>query len=52
MVRLFSRVDPQVALQRLQVAEARSADLARIWLLASVDQHVGAEMSNLSGRRN
>lgn len=52
MVRLFSRVDPQVALQRLQVPEARSADLARIWLLAGVDQHMGTEMSNLSGKQN
>lgn len=37
MVGLFSSVDAQVALQRLQVPEARSTDLAWIWLLARVD---------------
>ncbi len=47
MVGLFSRVYTQVALQRLQVPEACSTDLAWIWLLARVDQHVGTEMSNL-----
>lgn len=47
MVGLFSRVDAQVALQRLQVTEACSTDLAWIWLLARVDQHMGTEMSNL-----
>lgn len=47
MVRLLSRVYAQVALQRLQVAEARSADLAGIRLLPRVDQHVGAQVSNL-----
>lgn len=47
MVGLFSRVYAQVALQRLQVTEACSTDLTRIWLLTRVDQHVSAEMSNL-----
>lgn len=47
MVGLFSRVDAQVALQRLQVPETSSTDLTRIWLLPRVDQHVGTEMSNL-----
>lgn len=37
MVGLFSCVDTQVALQRLQVPEARSTDLTWIWLLTRVD---------------
>lgn len=47
MVGLFSRVYAQVALQSLQVTEARSTDLTRVWLLTRVDQHVGTQMSNL-----
>lgn len=47
MVGLLSRVDAQVALQRLQVTEACSTDLTWVRLLAGVDQHVSAEMSNL-----
>lgn len=37
MVGLLSRVDAQVALQRLQVAKASSTDLTRIRLLTRVD---------------
>lgn len=37
MVGLFSCVDTQVALQSLQVPEARSTNLTRIWLLTSMD---------------
>lgn len=51
MVRLLSGVDAQVALERLQVSEACSTDLTRIRLLTRVDQHVGSEMSDLTGRR-
>jgi len=51
MVGLLPRVNAQVALQRLQVTEARSTDLARIWLLTRVDQHVGAQMSHLTQKR-
>lgn len=47
MVGLFSCVYTQVALQCLQVTEACSTDLTWIWLLTSVDQHVGTQMSNL-----
>ncbi len=47
MIGLFSCVDAQVALQRLQVTEACSTDLTRIWLLTRVDQHMGTQMSNL-----
>lgn len=47
MIGLFSCVNAQVALQRLQVAEAGSTDLTGIWLLPRVDQHMGTEMSNL-----
>lgn len=47
MVGLLSRVDAQVALQSLQVTEARSTDLARVWLLPGVDQYVGTKMSDL-----
>lgn len=47
MIGLFSCVNAQVTLQRLQVTEARSADLTRVWLLPGVDQHMGPEMGNL-----
>lgn len=47
VVGLFSGVYAQVALQRLQVTEARSTDLARVRLLARVDQNMSAQMSNL-----
>lgn len=47
MVGLFSCVYAQVTLQRLQVTEACPTDLTGVWLLARVDQHVGAEMSDL-----
>lgn len=51
MVGLFSRVDTEVALQRLQVAEARPTDLTRIRLLACVDQHMSAQMSDLGNKK-
>lgn len=51
MVGLFSCVYTQMALQRLQVAKARSANLTRIWLLTRVDQHMGTEMSYLQPKR-
>lgn len=51
MVGLLPCVDAQVALQRLQVAKASPADLTGIWLLARVDEHVSAEMSNLQHTR-
>lgn len=47
MIGFLSRVDAQVALQCLQVTEASPADFTGIRLLAGVDQHVSAEMSNL-----
>lgn len=47
MVGLFSRVYAQVTFKRLQVTEACPANLAGVWLLARVDQHMGAEMSDL-----
>lgn len=47
MIGLFSGVDAQVTLQRLQMTETRSTDLARVWLLPGVDQHMGTEMCNL-----
>lgn len=37
MVGLLSRVDAHVALERLEVAEVRPADLAGVRLLSSVD---------------
>lgn len=52
MIGLLSRVDAQVALQRLQVTEACSADLTRVWLLTGVDQHMSTEMSNLEHGKN
>lgn len=48
---LLSSVDPDVALQSLQVPEPCSADLAWVRLLASMDQHVCAEMSDLNKTR-
>lgn len=47
MVGLFSRVDAQVALQCLQVAESGPADLTWVWFLSGVDQHVSAKVSDL-----
>lgn len=40
-------MNAHVALECLEVAEVRPADLAGIWLLSSVDQHMGAEMGHL-----
>lgn len=51
MVGLFACVYAEVALQRLQVTEAGSTDLAWVWLLARVDQHMSAQMSNLEEKR-
>lgn len=51
MVGLFSRVDAQVALQRLKVAKASPTDFTRVRLLTRVDEHVSAEMSNLQHTR-
>lgn len=48
MIGLLPRVYAQVALQRLEVTEACSTDLAWVWLLTRVDQHVGAEVSDLT----
>lgn len=47
MVGLFSRVNAQVTLQRLQVTEASPTDLTGIRFLPRVNQHMGAKMSNL-----
>lgn len=51
MVGLFACVYAEVALQRLQVTEAGSTDLAWVWLLARVDQHMSAQMSNLEEKK-
>lgn len=51
MVGLFACVYAEVALQRLQVTEAGSTDLAWVWLLACVDQHMSAQMSNLEEKK-
>lgn len=37
MVGLLSCVNAHVALERLEVAEVRPADLAGVWLLSGVD---------------
>lgn len=42
---------PQVALQRLQVAEARAADVTRVRFLSSVDQYVSPQMSHLGNQK-
>lgn len=47
-VRFFSGVNAQVALQGLQVAKAGAAGVAGIRLLASVDQDMGPQVSNLT----
>lgn len=31
------------------MAEVRAADLARVWLLSGVDEHVGAQVGHLMG---
>lgn len=47
MVGLLSSVNAHVALERLQVAEVRAADLAGIRLLSGVDEHVGSQVRHL-----
>lgn len=51
MIRLLACVYPQVALQRLQVAEARAADVTRVRFLSSVDQYVSPQMSHLGNQK-
>lgn len=46
-VRFLSSVDAQVALERLQVAEAGSTGVTGVGFLTSVDQDVGPEVGNL-----
>lgn len=43
----LSGVDAQMALQRLQVAEAGAAGVTGVGLLACMDQDVGPEVGNL-----
>jgi len=50
VVGFLPRVDAHVALEGLQVAEVRAADLAGVRLLARVDEHVGAEVGHLDGK--
>lgn len=50
MIRLFSRMNAHVALERLEVAEVCATDLTRVRLLSRVDQHMGAKMSHLEGK--
>lgn len=40
-------MDPHVTLERLEVAEVRSTDLAGVWLLSGVDQDVSTEVGDL-----
>lgn len=47
MIGLLSSMNAHVALERLQVAEVRAADLAGVGLLSSVDEHVGAQVGHL-----
>lgn len=47
MIRLLSSMDPHVTLERLEVAEVRSTDLAGVWLLSGVDQDVSTEVGDL-----
>lgn len=42
-------MNAHVALERLQVAEVGAADLTGVWLLSSVDEHVGAQVGHLVG---
>lgn len=50
MIGLLSGMNTHVALERLEVAEVCSADLAGVWLLSCVNQHVGAKMCHLEGK--
>lgn len=49
MIGLLSSMNAHVALERLQVAEVGAADLTGVWLLSSVDEHVGAQVGHLVG---
>lgn len=49
MIGLLSRMNAHVALERLQVAEVRAADLAGVRLLSGVDEHVGTQVGHLMG---
>lgn len=48
MIGLLSGMNAHVALERLEVAEVCSADLAGVWLLSCVDKHVGAKVGHLT----
>lgn len=50
MIGLLSGMNAHVALERLEVAEVCSADLAGVWLLSRVDEHVGAKVGHLTER--
>lgn len=52
MIGLFSCVDAQVALEGLQVSEARPTDFTGVWLLSRVDQNMGAQMCHLKDNNN
>lgn len=51
MIGLLSGMNAHVALKRLEVAEVCSADLAGVWLLSCVDEHVGAKVGHLTERQ-
>lgn len=51
MIGLLSGMNAHVALERLEVTEVCSADLAGIWLLSCMDEHVRAKVGHLTDRQ-
>lgn len=47
MIRLLARVDSKVAFEGLQVPETCATDLAGVWLLPSVNEHMSTEVGHL-----
>lgn len=47
MIRFLARVDSKVAFEGLQVPETCATDLAGVWLLPSVNEHMSTEMGHL-----
>jgi len=47
MIGFLSCVDSKVTFEGLQVPEARAADLAGVWLLPGVNEHMSTEVGHL-----
>lgn len=51
MIGFLSSMDAHVAFEGLKMAEVRSTDLTRVWLLSCMNQHVGTKMRHLEDKQ-